>query len=154
MARYISKPSEIEAVQWTGDNNVEIIDFGVQTLMHQRDGVLRILAGKEGAQKYVPVPVGHWIVHPPGDLSDVWPVDPDYFAKKYKPVESPPPSEHLPECAFGSGWPKREVGGDPLCICEPYRGGNDERSTTERWQSFAERWLQQRNNELGGSSDG
>lgn len=95
MVRYISKPSEIEAVQWTGDNAEEVLAFtnGRPRLVEFRkvegdEGwSLRLRAGKDGAQKHVPVPVGHWIVHPPGDLSDVWPVDPDYFAKKYEAVE-------------------------------------------------------------------
>jgi hypothetical protein len=34
----------------------------------------------------VPVPVGHWLVHQPGDLSDIWPVDPHYFEAKYEPA--------------------------------------------------------------------
>ena len=37
-----------------------------------------------GAQGWVPLPVGYWIVWRPGDLSDLWPVDPDYFASKYR----------------------------------------------------------------------
>lgn len=38
----------------------------------------------------------------------------------------PSGEQHRPGCAFGSGWPKREVGGDPLCICEPSRAEGDE----------------------------
>ena len=37
-----------------------------------------------GAQGWVIVPVGYWIVWRPGDLSDLWPVDPDIFASKYR----------------------------------------------------------------------
>jgi hypothetical protein len=47
-------------------------------------GKLELLAGKDGAQEWVPVPVGHWLVCQPGNKSDVWPVDPDYFAGKYE----------------------------------------------------------------------
>jgi hypothetical protein len=79
---YRSKPSLIEAVQWTGDNFHEVIDFG-GSYSTELD-VLHLLAGKDGAQEYVPVPVGHWIVRSVGDLSDHWPVDPDYFANKYE----------------------------------------------------------------------
>lgn len=88
--RYRSKPSEIEAVQWTGDNyHPDITRFLPGDLHYvDRNSVLFIKAGKDGAQDYVPVPVGHWIVHPPGDLTDIWPVDPDYFTAKYEPVPS------------------------------------------------------------------
>lgn len=91
--RYRSKPSEVEATQWTGDNEEEIHLFmqgGVATHYFELGGdKLFILAGKDGAQNYVPVPVGHWIVRNPGDLSDHWPVDPEYFAKKYEPLNEP-----------------------------------------------------------------
>lgn len=84
--RYRSKPSEIEAIQWTGVNGPDVMEFA-PAATNMRQGTLRLRAGKDGAQEWVPVPVGHWIVRQPGDLSDHWPVDPDYFAKKYEPAE-------------------------------------------------------------------
>lgn len=95
MGKYRSKPQEIEAVQWTGENWSEVMPFGGPDakLASTTDGEgnvgepLQLLAGKDGAQGWVPVPVGHWIVHMPDDKSDMWPVDPDYFAAKYEPVE-------------------------------------------------------------------
>jgi hypothetical protein len=81
---YSSKPSLIEAVQWTGDNIKEIADFGVAFRSRNPEWALEILAGKDGAQDFVPVPVGHWVVRAVGDLTDHWPVDPDYFANKYE----------------------------------------------------------------------
>lgn len=86
MARFRNRPSEIEAVQWTGDNVAEIAAFGVDYSTYGNATALSIIAGKDGAQGNVPVPVGHWIVRQPGDLSDHWPVDPDYFAAKYEEV--------------------------------------------------------------------
>ncbi len=83
--KYRSKPSEIEAVQWLGSNYPEVKQFGAP-VSGVADGQLKVKAGKGGAQGYVPVPVGHWIVRSPGDLTDHWPVDPDYFAKKYEPA--------------------------------------------------------------------
>lgn len=99
--RYRSKPSEIEAVQWTGgfDSANECLRFVGQS--HGPQGIdygfmvngasapdpeAWLLAGKNGAQGWVAVPVGHWIVRQPGDLTDHWPVDPEYFASKYEPV--------------------------------------------------------------------
>lgn len=89
--RYRSKPSEIEAVQWLGDNLEEVEAFGVKFRYGPEApslaDPLKIKAGKDGAQGYVPVPLGHWIVRQPGDLSDHWPVDPVYFDSKYEEAE-------------------------------------------------------------------
>lgn len=84
--RYRSRPQEVEAIQWRGDNHFEIGTFGAAVIWNDGQG-LRLLAGKDGAQDFVPVPEGHWIVRAAGDLSDHWPVDPDYFAAKYEPVD-------------------------------------------------------------------
>lgn len=92
---YRSKPQQVEAIQWTGpDVEDRLVDgyFGglpvdkvEQYIRFAGDG-LELRAGKDGAQGWVPVPVGHWIVRSPGDLTDHWPVDPDYFAAKYEPA--------------------------------------------------------------------
>lgn len=104
MSLYRSKPQQVEAVQWTGDNWDEVLPFGgpqgkvasVLTLGSQSgyENVkdIQLLAGKDGAQGWVPVPVGHWLVHPPSDLTDIWPVDLDYFAAKYEPVAARRPA--------------------------------------------------------------
>ena len=81
---YRSRPQLIEAVQWTGDNWIAVYDFAGEKVDRPTDRKLVLLAGKDGAQEWVPVPVGHWLVHAPGDLSDIWPVAPDYFAAKYE----------------------------------------------------------------------
>lgn len=91
MTLYRSKPTEIEAVQWLGDSSIdEVQAFGapirVEYLPEHDQRVLMLQAGKDGAQGWVEVPVGHWIVRQPDDLSDHWPVEPDYFAKKYSAV--------------------------------------------------------------------
>lgn len=86
--RYISRPQKVEAVQWKGDNLEDIEEFGVTfRYSAEWDTALYIVAGKDGAQKYVPVPVGHYIVRSLGDYSHYWPVDPDYFSKKYISLE-------------------------------------------------------------------
>ena len=89
--RYRSKPQEVEAVQWLGDNADEvgrIAPYKFATT-ERGDGVVTgwLKAGQDGAQDHVPVPVGHWVVRKPGDVTDLWPVAPDYFAAKYEPVE-------------------------------------------------------------------
>jgi hypothetical protein len=84
--RYRSKPSDVEAVRWTGDNVVEVLN-AIPDKTTLRGTVLFLLAGVDGAQKWVPVPVGHWLVHKPDDLSDVWPVHDDHFQSKYEPAD-------------------------------------------------------------------
>lgn len=92
-----SRPSSIDAIRWNGQNFDAVRQWLGTThdeqikakLAPSEDGSrydLKLLAGKHGAQEYVPVPVGHWVVSQPGDRSDVWPVDHDYFITKYEPV--------------------------------------------------------------------
>ena len=88
MTLYESIPQQVEAVQWTGRNLPELISHSLNGRIAVFVDSFRLLAGKDGAQGWVIVPVGHWIVHKPGDLSDVWPVDPDYFASKYRPART------------------------------------------------------------------
>jgi hypothetical protein len=91
---YRSKPSIVEAIQWIGDNDKTTSDpTYVKAVMEFAPGKVRFMgllgrlelfAGKDGAQEWVPVPLGHWLVNQPGDKTDIWPVDPDYFAAKYE----------------------------------------------------------------------
>ena len=93
MSVYISRPSEIEAVQWTGKNFVEVLAFGATVRGRTSDDYtvaedLELLAGVNGAQKFVPLPVGHWIVRSIGNYNDHWPVEDEYFRRKYESKES------------------------------------------------------------------
>lgn len=106
--RYQSKPSEIEAIQYGPEfrpglvkevaefiSGFELHDDGAITKYVQPSGdwdppenaEVLIKAGKDGAQGWVPLPLGHWVVRQPGELSDHWPVDPDYFVAKYEPLD-------------------------------------------------------------------
>lgn len=89
---FVSKPQYVEAIQWTGHNGRELIAAfdGKVTIESWRpadegeeEWHCGLLAGKDGAQQWVPVPVGHWLVHPVGDFSDIWPVEDSYFQEKY-----------------------------------------------------------------------
>jgi hypothetical protein len=86
---FVSIPQRVEAVQWKGDKKSfrEILKFGAPVKWAETGGLL-LLAGKGGAQDWVPVPVLHWIVRPEGDMSDHWPADSEYFTKKYVTVET------------------------------------------------------------------
>jgi len=94
--RFRSKPQEVEALQWTGDDPLGMQrfcgpnpDVGDPLIwrFYVDNGEGRLLAGVDGAQGWVPVPVGHWVVYPPGDRSDVWPVEDGYFRGKYEPAD-------------------------------------------------------------------
>jgi hypothetical protein len=88
--RFVSRPQEVEAVQWTGTaaSFAEAVTDLPGKVRSRGLNDLSLLAGKDGAQEWVPVPIGHWLVHMPGDLTDVWPVDSDYFAAKYMPADT------------------------------------------------------------------
>jgi hypothetical protein len=57
---YIHRPVEVEAVQWTGHNFNELVEFGapVQVELKNAIQILDLWVGSE----YVPVSVGDWIV--------------------------------------------------------------------------------------------
>ena len=105
--RYRSKPSEVEALQYGPDFTPTLVeevaafiagrDLRGQEIVEyvQPDGpwdppepafsAIRIRAGVDGAQGWVSVPLGHWIVRG-GDPEHFWPVDPDHFDAKYVPA--------------------------------------------------------------------
>lgn len=94
--RYRSKPSEIDAIQWTGENGVEVQKFcGPNTI--PRDPLEwrfyvdfppegKLLAGKGGESGWVRLPQGHWVARSIEDPSDVWPLNPKQMAAKYEPA--------------------------------------------------------------------
>ena len=85
--RFRTKPSEIEAVKWTGGNLSEIEAFGVELRYAARwDEPLKIKAGKDGESGFVPLPLGHWVARNAGDLSDHWPLNPEQLQRKYEAV--------------------------------------------------------------------
>ena len=84
MRTYVSKPTKIQAIQWTGDNWDVLTDFAIGKVAKQTDSsLISLLAGADGAWRWIWVPAGHWVVRKPGDDTHYWPIDPDYFADKY-----------------------------------------------------------------------
>jgi hypothetical protein len=82
MARYRKKPLWIDAIQWTGKNGKEVLDFGWP------EGDLRIvgsfitiptLEGEMRADK------GDWIIK--GIKGEFYPCKPDIFAATYEDAE-------------------------------------------------------------------
>lgn len=90
MSRFRSRPSEIEAVQWAGDNEAQMKAFasGRTRKEYTGDGLwhLELMAGKDGESGWIPIPVMNWVACSAGDHSDYWPIEPDYFASKYEKI--------------------------------------------------------------------
>lgn len=83
MTKFRSRPQEVEAIFWSGDN-FNAVQKALYGKVRLDGSDLQLYAGKDGGQGWVPVPVGHWLVHKPDDTSDVWPVENTYFRDKYE----------------------------------------------------------------------
>ena len=79
--RYRTKPCEIEAVQWTGRNVVEIMRFVKNESAIITNGVL-IIKTLEGDMV---ASTGDYIIR--GLRGEYYPCKPDVFQKKYEPCE-------------------------------------------------------------------
>lgn len=94
MAIYRSKPTYIDTVQWTGENSQEVLKFAQGKIRPQSfdpsDFELELLAGVDGDQGWVHVPVGHWIVCEPEKTCGFWVVKPEFMESKYE-LDSPKP---------------------------------------------------------------
>lgn len=82
MPKFRKKPVVIEAIQWTGENEVEIADFmeDVTIRFKYPEKILTIptLEGDHQAR------VGDWIIR--GIRGEYYPCKPDIFKKTYEPV--------------------------------------------------------------------
>ena len=78
--RYITKPCEIEAIQWNGTNDKEVLEFVKNKHYISFDGDLFLitLAGEMKAS------IGDYIIK--GLRGEFHPCKPDVFAKKYELV--------------------------------------------------------------------
>ena len=85
--KFISKPTTVEAIQWDGASSTvdRMLDANmpVRVLWNGQRTDLTLLAGVDGAQGRVPVPLGHWVVRAESVLNDHWPVEAEYFRDKY-----------------------------------------------------------------------
>ena len=83
--KFRKKPVEIEAVQWTGNNVSEILDFvnhmdiRIQNHDDKTDLYINTLEGTMHASE------GDWIIR--GVHGEYYPCKPDIFEKTYEPVE-------------------------------------------------------------------
>lgn len=86
-----SVPAQREAVQWLGTEQslAECAAFAPGKIYQADDDPLLLLAGVNGVQGWVQVPQNHWLLRHPGDPSDVWPVEEQYFATNFVDTDRP-----------------------------------------------------------------
>ena len=82
MGRFRTKPFEVDALQWTGDNLAEVLAWAGRHAAPQPDGDLMVmtLQGSVWAKR------GDWLIKGP---NEVYPCKPDLFADKYEPIGEP-----------------------------------------------------------------
>ena len=80
MARYKTKPCEIEAIQWTGKNIIELLDWGQgKILWNDADDLfIDTLEGRMKAN------INDYIIK--GLRGEFYPCKPDVFKKKYEAI--------------------------------------------------------------------
>ena len=83
MAKYRKKPVVVEAVQWTGQNSLEIEDFlGRWPWYYGYSPELVMIDTLEGVMS---ANIGDWIIK--GVNGEFYPCKPDIFEKTYERVE-------------------------------------------------------------------
>ncbi len=101
MARYRKLPVVIDAIQFTGDNDDEIVAFldapilsdldaAVMRQAHylgarQLGGIARMWLWNSEENQHIGVPDGHWIIR--GVQGEIYPCSPDVFDATYEFVE-------------------------------------------------------------------
>ena len=92
MGRFVKKPVVVEAIQWTGSNLREVIDFcGLhESARHWTWEEYEAVVANEGLKIFtlegpLHASVGDWIVR--GVNGEVYPCKPDIFKKTYEFVE-------------------------------------------------------------------
>ena len=81
MARYKIKPCEIEAIQWTGENIIELLDWGQGKILWNDvdDLFIDTLEGRMKAN------INDYIIK--GLKGEFYPCKPDVFKKKYERID-------------------------------------------------------------------
>ena len=81
---YRSKPSTVEAIQYTGKNYAELLKFAPGRIAHDKRNNVMVKTGVDGKQGWSIVQPLSWIVLNVGNRSDIWSVDADRFAATYE----------------------------------------------------------------------
>lgn len=78
---FVKKPVQVKAIQWTGDNYEELVDFvsrAMFPLPFDDEVIIETLEGAVVANK------GDWIIR--GVNGELYPCKPDIFEKTYEEV--------------------------------------------------------------------
>lgn len=86
--KFRKKPVTVEAIQWTGDNEMEIYDFSNGKVLHIAESTKMLVPTLEGDMQ---ASVGDWIIR--GVQGEYYPCKPDIFAATYEP-EAPQQTGH------------------------------------------------------------
>lgn len=81
MAKYKTRPCEIEAIQWTGKNIIELLDWGQGKILWNDvdDLFIDTLEGRMKAN------INDYIIK--GLRGEFYPCKPDVFEKKYEKIK-------------------------------------------------------------------
>ena len=90
--KFRKKPITVEAIQFTGHNDIECMKFcPIATDPIDRVASL-LIPTLEGIMK---CNIGDWIIK--GVKGELYPCKPDVFEATYEPVEATPPANHASE---------------------------------------------------------
>jgi len=84
MRRYVKKPIEIEAVQWTGDNRREIFDFCTLSYFNTDFETGNLKLNIQTLEGNMEASVGDYIIK--GIKGEFYPCKPDIFLLTYDEV--------------------------------------------------------------------
>jgi hypothetical protein len=76
--KYRKKPVEIDAIQWTGDNKLEIFDFCNMSYITDQELKIQTLEGSMIAS------IGDYIIK--GVMGEFYPCKPDIFEMTYEKI--------------------------------------------------------------------
>jgi hypothetical protein len=76
--KYRKKPVEIDAIQWTGDNKLEIFDFCNMSYITNQELRIQTLEGSMTAS------IGDYIIK--GVMGEFYPCKPDIFEMTYEKI--------------------------------------------------------------------
>jgi hypothetical protein len=76
--KYRKKPVEIDAIQWTGDNKLEIFDFCNMSYITNQELRIQTLEG------YMTASIGDYIIK--GVMGEFYPCKPDIFEMTYEKI--------------------------------------------------------------------
>lgn len=85
--KYVSKPTVIEAVQYTGINTEELQDFAGDNFVFETDVLFATFAKvwDKLHESWIKVEPGNWIIR--GTRGEFYPCADDVFREKYEPYE-------------------------------------------------------------------